>query len=70
MVDLDPKTSQSLQLWSQLLGPGSSIFYVPSEQAVVTTITKEKMLNLKRWCVHSNTKIEKQEFLAKDFEFV
>ena len=40
--DFDPKTSQGLRFASHIIGPNSSIFYIPSEEAVVTPITNEK----------------------------
>ena len=42
IIDLDPKTSQGLRFASQIIGPNPSIFYIPSEEAVVTPITNEK----------------------------
>ena len=42
IVDLDPKTSQGLRFSSQLFGPESSVFYIPSEEAIITPITNEK----------------------------
>ena len=42
MIDLDPKTSQVLRISSQLIGPDHSIFYIPSPEALITTITNEK----------------------------
>ena len=42
IIDLDPKTSQGLQFSSQLIGPEPSIFYIPSEEAVIAPITNEK----------------------------
>ena len=42
IIDLDPKTSEGLRFSSQLIGPEPSIFYIPSEEAGVTTITNEK----------------------------
>ena len=42
IIDLDPKTSQGLRFSSQLIGPEPSIFYIPSEEAVITPITNEK----------------------------
>ena len=42
IIDLDPKTSQGLRFSFQLIGPEPSIFYIPSEEAVVTPITNEK----------------------------
>ena len=42
MIDLDPKTNQGFCFSSQLIGPDPSIFYIPSEEAVVTPITNEK----------------------------
>ena len=41
IIDLDHKTSRRLQLASQIIGPDPSIFYIPSEEAVVTPITNE-----------------------------
>ena len=40
--DLDPKTSQGLGFFSQLIGPEPSVFYIPSEEAVITPIMNEK----------------------------
>ena len=42
IIDLDPKTSQGLRFASHIIGPNPSIFYIPSEEAVVTPITNEK----------------------------
>ena len=42
IIDLDPKTSPGLRFSSQLIGPEPSIFYIPSEEAVITPITNEK----------------------------
>ena len=41
-VDLDPKTSQGFQFSSQLIGPEPSVFYTPSEEAIITPKTNEK----------------------------
>ena len=42
IIDLDPKTSQGLRFASQIMGPDSSIFYIPAQEAVIIPITKEK----------------------------
>ena len=42
IIDLDPKTSQGLRFASQIIGPDPSVFYIPSEEAVVTPVTNEK----------------------------
>ena len=42
IIGLDPKTSQGLRFASHIIGPNPSIFYIPSEEAVVTKITNEK----------------------------
>ena len=42
IIDLDPKTSQGLRFSSQLIGPEPSIFYIPSEEVLITPITNEK----------------------------
>ena len=42
IIDLDPKTSQDLQFASQIIGPDSSIVYIPAQEAVITPITNEK----------------------------
>ena len=42
IIDLDPKTSQALRFASQIFGPDHSIFYIPSQEAVMTPITNEK----------------------------
>ena len=42
IIDVDPKTSQGLRFASHIIGPNPSFFYIPSEEAVVTSITNEK----------------------------
>ena len=42
IIDLDPKTSRGLRFSSQLIGPEPSVFYISSEEAVITPITNEK----------------------------
>ena len=42
IIDLDPKTSQAFQFASQIIGPDHPIFYIPSQEAVITPITNEK----------------------------
>ena len=42
IIDLDPKTSQGLRFASQIIGPDPSIFYIPAQESVVTSITNEK----------------------------
>ena len=42
LIDLDPKTSDSLRYCSNIVQPGSTIFYLPSSKAVITTLTDER----------------------------
>ena len=42
IIELDLKTSHGLRFSSQLIGPEPSVFYIPSEEAVITPITNEK----------------------------
>ena len=42
IIDLDPKASQGLRFSSQLIGPEPPIFYIPSEEAIITPITNKK----------------------------
>ena len=42
LIDLDPKTSECLRFCSNITEPGPSIFYLPSQKAVVTPITNER----------------------------
>ena len=42
VIDLDPKTSQGLQFSSQLIVHEPSVFYISSEEAIITPITNEK----------------------------
>ena len=42
VIDLDPKTSETLRYSSNLIGPQPSIFYLPSSIAVVTPLSNEK----------------------------
>ena len=44
IIDLDPKTSQGLRFAPHIIGPNPSIFYIPSEEAIVTPITNEKKI--------------------------
>lgn len=42
LIDLDPRTSDSLRYCSNIVGPEPTIFYLPSSKAVVTEITNER----------------------------
>ena len=42
LIDLDPKTSDSLRYCSNIVQPGPTIFYLPSSKAVITTLTDER----------------------------
>ena len=42
LIDLDPKTSDSLRYCSNSVQPGPTIFYLPSSKAVITTLTDER----------------------------
>lgn len=42
IIDLDPKTTQGLRFSSHIIGPSPSIFFIPSQEAVITPITNEK----------------------------
>ena len=41
LIDLDPKTSDVLRYYSNIVPPGPSIFYLPSAKAVITDLTNE-----------------------------
>ena len=49
IIDLDPKTSQGLRFASQIIGPDPSTFYIPAQEAVITSITNKKNV-----CLSSN----------------
>ena len=42
LIDLDPKTSECLRYCSNVVGPGPTIFYLPSSQAKITQIKNER----------------------------
>ena len=42
LIDLDPKTSECLRFCSNIVGPGPTIFYLPSSQAKITEINNER----------------------------
>ena len=42
LIDLDPKTSDSLRYCSNIVQPGPTIFYLPSSKAVITNSTDER----------------------------
>ena len=42
LIDLDPKTSDSLRFCSNIVQPGPTIFYLPSSKAVITTLVDER----------------------------
>ena len=42
LIDLAPKTSNALRYCSNIVPPGSSIFYLRPAKAVITNITNEK----------------------------
>ena len=42
LIDLDPKTSDSLRYCSNIVQPGPTIFYLPSSKAVITNLTDER----------------------------
>ena len=42
LIDLDPKKSERLRFCSNIVGPGPTIFYLPSSQAKITEITNER----------------------------
>ena len=42
LIDLDPKTSDSLSYCSNIVQPGPTIFYLPSSKAVITNLTDER----------------------------
>ena len=42
LIDLDPKTSDCLRYCSNIVEPGPSIFYIPSDKAEVTPLTNER----------------------------
>ena len=42
LIDLGSKTSECSRFCSNIVGPGPTIFYLPSSQAKITEITKER----------------------------
>ena len=42
LIDLDPKTSDSLRCCSNIVQPGPTIFYLPYSKAVITTLTDDR----------------------------
>ena len=42
LIDLDPKTTNSLRYCSNIVPPGPTIFYLPSSKAVITHLTNER----------------------------
>ena len=42
LIDLDPKTSDSLRYCSNIVQQGSTIFYLPSSKGVITNLTDER----------------------------
>ena len=72
IFDLDPKTSQGLRFASQITGPDPSIFYIPSEEAVVTPITNEKkhVLMLKQGANSTNKNSNIESKLLRNGEFI
>ena len=42
LIDLDPKTTDSLRYCSNIVPPGPTIFYLPSSKAVITHLTNER----------------------------
>ena len=42
LIDLDPKSSDSLRYCSNIVQPGPTIFYLPSSKAVITNLTDER----------------------------
>ena len=42
VIDLDSKIIQGLHFSSNFIGPEPSIFYIPSQDAVITTLADEK----------------------------
>ena len=42
LIDLDPKTTDSLRYCSNIVPPRPTIFYLPSSKAVITHLTNER----------------------------
>ena len=42
LIDLDPKTTDSLRYCSNIVPPGPTIFYLPSSKSVITHLTNER----------------------------
>ena len=42
LIYLDPKTSDSLSYCSNIIQPGTTIFYLPSSKAFITKLTDER----------------------------
>ena len=45
LIDLDPRTSECLRYYSNIIPPGPSIFYLPLDKAEVTPKTNEREKN-------------------------
>ena len=45
-IDLDPKKSDALLYSSNIVLPGTSIFYLPQTKAVITNLTDERERNM------------------------
>ena len=63
LTDLDSKTSECLRFCSNIVGPGPTIFYLPSSQAKITEITieREKFAYSVSW---KNTSVQQQKLLT------
>ena len=61
LVVLDPKTSDCLRYCSNIVEPGISIFYIPSDKAEVTPLTNERenIFFLKRMVQLSEAELRK-----------
>ena len=46
LIDLDPKTSDVLRYFSNIVPPGPSMFYLPSAKAVITNLSDERERSL------------------------
>ena len=42
LIDLDPKTTDSLRYCSNIVPPGPTVFYLPSSKAVITHLSNER----------------------------
>ena len=53
LIDLDPKTTDSLRYCSNIVPPGPTTFYLPSSKSVITHLTNERERDM---CAEANAR--------------